>query len=794
MIEHTYQVLGYYRLLDIISKFTSCSLGQSNCLSLRPSNDLKFIDNELKLVSEMRLLLKMEGFLPFSELTDILSLLSISRTEGAYLAPDELIFILGIVDAGQKSKKFFMSQRQLYPGLYLLIKDLPDFETLIKRVKKAISPNGTIKDSASPALKKIREKKVRLRSDLQKRLEDIQGTLGLNTDKQRHPVTIRDGRYIIPLSASRKSRIEGIVHDYSKTRATCFFEPLEVIRDNNRIAELSCEEREEEHRILSGLTAMVRDMSDDIEHTQILIARLDGLYARAGFCEALSCVMPEIVEHGDIHLKGAKNPILLATAVEKAGGGGAIDYPVPVDILMDGQHNILLISGPNRGGKTVTIKTLGLTSLMAQSGIHIPAEEGSRLPLFDHVMANIGDDQDDQAGLSTFSAHAAHLKYLTEHADQKSLIIIDEPGMGTDPDEGAAIAIAVLEFVSKQGSYVAVSTHLNRLKNYGLMNRRAVNASVEFDVENNRPSFKLRYGTPGTSHAFKIAKDVGISSDILAHAREFLDPDEVLLNRLIDKLNRATAKADREKKEANDIKKEFFEAAKEYQDKLNKLESEKKVFLETMSVETKEVINRAKDEFRELINLLKKRKEPAQAYVANRFSDISNALTKHLVPEKESFSEPIEPKIGRRVYHKKLNQEGIIHSVDRSGKRVQLMLGNIKLTADVYDLVSVNVSANKAKRLAVNNKLMPVSRGFEGTSTKELRLIGYRVNDAVKLIDKTIDRALVDGNLTLRIIHGYGTGQLRTAIRTHLGKIACVKKFYSAAQDAGGDAVTVVEI
>ena len=792
MIEHTYQVLGYYRLLDIISKYTSCSLGRSNCLSLRPSNDLKFIDNELKLVSEMRLLLKMEGFLSFSELTDILSLLSISRTEGACLAPDELIFILRIVEAGQKSKKYFMSQRQLYPGLHLLIKDLSDLEILIKRVKKAISSNGAINDSASPALKRIREKKVGLRFDLQKRLEDIQRTFGLNTEKQRHPVTIRDGRYIIPLSTSLKSRIEGIVHDYSKTRATCFFEPLEVIRDNNRMAELSCEERDEERRILSDLTAMVRDMSDDIEYTQTLIAQLDGLYARARFCEALSCVMPEIVEHGDINLRGAVNPILLATAIEKDSAGAGIDSPVPVDILMDEQHNILLISGPNRGGKTVTIKTLGLTSLMAQSGIHIPAEEGSRLPLFDHIMANIGDDQDDQAGLSTFSAHAAHLKYLTEHADQKSLIIIDEPGMGTDPDEGAAIAIAVLEFVSKQGSYVAVSTHLNRLKNYGLMNRRVVNASVEFDAENNRPSFKLRYGTPGTSHAFEIAKDVGISSDILAHAREFLGRDEVLLNRLIDKLNSLTAKAEREKKEADDIKREYFDAVKKYQDKLNKLESEKKVFLETMSVETKEVIDRAKDEFRELINLLKKRKEPAQAYVTNRFSDISNALEEHLVPEreKESLSEPIEPKIGRRVYHKKLKKEGVIQSVDRSGKRVQLMLGNVKFSADVYDLISVN----KEKQSAINNKLMPVSWEFEGASTKELRLIGYRVNDAVKLIDKTIDRSLVAGNLTLRIIHGYGTGQLRTAIRAHLKKMDYVKKFYSAAQDAGGDAVTVVEI
>ncbi|UCF86243.1 MAG: hypothetical protein JSV50_11625, partial [Desulfobacteraceae bacterium] len=415
MKEHTYQVLEFHRLLDILSRYANCPMGKSNCLSLKPTNDLAFIDNELRLVSEMRLLMKVSGFVSLSDLTDILPLLRKSSTEGSYLEPNELLLILTLVQVCNQSKKRIESHRSMSPRMCALVRDIPCCETLVKIVKDAVSSNGSLRDSASPALKKIREKKFRLRSDLQKLLENIQKYAGLFDEGQNHLVTIRDGRYVIALRTDQKSRIEGIIHDYSQTRVTCFLEPVEAITHNNRMAELLQEEKAEERRILIKLTDTVRDLAAELEYSQTLIGRLDGLYARARFSDKLSCVMPEIGEKTSVELKGARNPILLAMSLDTSGDQGAkVNGPVPVDILLDDQRNILVISGPNRGGKTVTLKTLGLMGLMTQTGIHIPAEEGSRVPDFDEIMADIGDDQDIQTGLSTFSAHAAHLSHIVE--------------------------------------------------------------------------------------------------------------------------------------------------------------------------------------------------------------------------------------------------------------------------------------------------------------------------------------------------------------------------------------------
>lgn len=792
MIEHTYQVLGYRRLLDILSHYASCSLGQNCCLSLTPSNDAKSVDNELKLVSEMRLLLKVKGFLSFSGLTEITLILKKSSADGSCLEPEELLCIIKLVEAGQLSKKFLKSNRSLCPGMYGLTRDIPGCEAFLKRSKDSISLNGDIKDSASYALRKIRGKKIRLRSDLNKKLENIQKSRGLVVEGRDNLVTVRDGRYVIALRTDQKSRIEGIIHDYSQTKATCFLEPVEVIQDNNRIAELAREEKAEEFRILAGLTRMVRDITADLEYSQDLLGRLDGLYARARFSEALSCVVPEIGGKHGVELRKARNPILLAMSLDSKGYNRDADPPVPVDILLDGNRNILIISGPNRGGKTVTLKTLGLMSLMTQSGIPIPAEEGSCLPVFDQVIADIGDDQDIQAGLSTFSAHASHLKYIIEHSEHNSLVIIDEPGMGTDPDEGVALAMAILDFFSTKQIFVAVSTHLNRLKTYGLLNKRVVNTSVEFDEEKNCPTFRIKYGSCGISRALDTARDMGMSHEILERAREYLDKDEVQLNRLLEKMNCLIAETNHEKIEAEDAKKRYYSAERKIKDRLITLQAEKRALIEAKRLEAEAAISEAREELKQAINLLKKNKESSQASVTKRYVEVSHELMEHFEPEKdEDFpSVPLEIRKGQVVHHKKLRQNGVVQSVDLSVKRALVMLGKVKVSTEFRDLEVVG----DAQEYGSDETERSVFWGFKGATSEELNVIGYRIDDAIPMIDKKIDRALVEGELILRIIHGFGTGRLREAVRAHLKAVPYVKKICSADPRFGGDAVTVVEL
>ncbi|MEE9612077.1 MAG: Smr/MutS family protein, partial [Desulfatiglandales bacterium] len=758
-------------------------LGQSKCLSLNPVDDPEVIDNEQKLVSEMKLLLYSKGFSSFEGLTDTGPILKSCRADGSYLEPETLLSILRIAEAIKQSEKFISDHQTLCPRLYDLTKDVPLFEKLKETIKKAISPDGAIRDSASALLKKIRRQKTLFRRDLQKKLEDIKRSKGLTSNGDDHLISIRDGRYVIPLRTDLKNRVNGIIHNYSQTQATCFFEPAEVIQDNNRLTELSHHEKEEELRILASLTSTVMDSAEDLDRACMLLGQLDGLRARAQLSQAMKCVRPIMSQDGGIDLRQAKNPILLAL-------DSGEDSTVPVDILLVKDQNVMIISGPNRGGKTVTLKTLGLLSLMAQAGLHIPAAEGSTLPVFKNIMAEIGDDQDILAGLSTFSAHVMHLKSMMEHADQESLIIIDEPGMGTDPDAGAALAMAVMDELSQKGSLVAVSTHSNRLKTYGLLNEKAKNVCMEFDAATNRPTFTLRYGTPGTSYAFEIARDSGIRPTVLDRAKEYLDEDEVRLNRLIDKLNRLTQKATLEKEEAEHIKTKYHSAREKVLETIVNLESRNKTLLEEKRNEADQLIKQAREEFKGLINTLKERGESAQATAKKGYDQIRENLVDNLSigEERGKQVEINEFKKGRLVRHKRLRQEGTILSLDTYNSKAMIMAGNVKLSVDLQDLEVVSTG----KGLGETESSRPTPFRASGGSAREINLIGYRVADALPLIDKMLDRAAIEGELSLRIIHGYGTGALKAAIREHLRNFPYVKKISGADPQSGGEAITVV--
>ncbi|OGP97847.1 MAG: hypothetical protein A2Z39_04135 [Deltaproteobacteria bacterium RBG_19FT_COMBO_46_9] len=785
MIKHTYHVLEFYKLLQILSGYASGPLGRSDCLSLSPSKDLQVIENEQRLVSEMKLLLTLKGFLPLEGLIDIVPIMKSCHAEGTYLEPEMILSILRTIEASEQAKRSILSQRHICEGLYDLVKDISICGDLRESIKKSIHPNGTIKDTASHDLKKLRRRKTDLRRELQRRLEEIKDAIDTGLEGDGHLITIRDGRYVIPIRTDKKQRLQGIVHDYSHTHATCFFEPIEVMDDNNRISELNHLVKEEELKVLIGLTSMIRARTEDLTFNQLILGKLDGLYARARFSEVLNGVRPIMEKDGRIDLRQAVNPIL--ACITSKG-----DAPVPLDIHLDRDVNVMIISGPNRGGKTVTLKTLGLLCLMAHAGLHIPANEGSRLPFLYNILAEIGDDQDIQAGQSTFSAHISHLGYMIEHADKDSLIIIDEPGMGTDPDEGSALAMAVLDDLAQKDALIAVSTHYNRLKTYGLLEERAKNACMEYDDAIGRPTFILRYGAPGTSYAFEMALNHGIGKGLLSRAKDYLDKDGVHLNRLIDKLNNLRYETEIEKSKAEHVRQKYASAKKSMLKAIERVESERRQILRGKRDEADRLIKESREEIKTVINSFKEKQRPSQASVQKRYDDIIGRLINGLpIPEnREEAGQNRFFKTGQMVRHNGLNLEGSILSLDSINSKAVIIAGNVKFSARLEDLTIISDSP-ESKSDGLSGI---ISHRISGSTPREINLIGYRVEEALSLIDRIIDRSMIEGDMSIRIVHGHGTGRLKAAIRDHLRGFSCVKRVVGEDLEHGGEAITIVEL
>ncbi len=776
MTKNSLQVLEYYRLLEIISNYTKSPLGKNYILSLTPVSDPIEIESRLKLLSEIREFLNVKGNISVIEISPLDKLLNKTKTKGIYLTPEEIFSIKRLLGNALEIRKFILSEGREYKRLCQLVRSIPDLKDLFSLLDKSISDTGNIKDSASPKLKKIRERKALYRSRLQKRLEEILAKKGISD----FHISIRDGRFVVGINSSNRSNLKGIFHGYSQSKATSFIEPVEIVDENNRMAELESEEKEEERKILVSLTEKIAEKRDEIKDAQNIIAKIDALCAQARFCDLISCIMPEICDEDLIEIKGARNPLL--TYLSKEG----ISECVPIDLILDKKKRILIISGPNRGGKTVSLKTLGLLILMAQTGIHIPAEEGSRFRAFKKIMAEIGDEQDLQSGMSTFSAHVLHLKEIIEEADKDSLIIIDEPGMGTDPIEGAALSMAILDTLIERGSFVAISTHLNRIKLYGLGNPNVMSASVEFDLEKRTPTYRLKYGSPGVSMGFEIAKQIGIPEDILKKAKEYVSENEYELSRSIEILNRLIKDIEKDREEFIRLKEKY---TKMYED----LNRQKKELIESAKKEVASIISDAKKEALRILDSIKEESNVSAKQILSRVSNITQDISSKLRTDTEDTSQPQnqlrEIKEGQIAYHRGLKSKVVVSSYNPDKNKVLISLGNIRLWTDLNSLEPIIMEEEQESEILEKDE----SETYEGTYMPEINVVGCRVEDAIRIISKAIDDALLKGSPGVRIIHGVGTGRLRKAIREYLKNIPQVKEIRGEDNIYGADAITIVE-
>lgn len=793
MIEHSLRVLEYYRLLDILSHYAASPLGRSDCLSRKPLRDLESVKAEQRLVSEMKELLLVKGFVSLSNLADLRPVLKKAGKDGSYLEPKELLSINNLLRVSHQAKNWIHNASDLCPSLGDIIDNIPECSDLSRKIGKSISEDGGISDDASPSLASLRSQRVALRRGVEKKLDNILSRLDLSEEKL---ISMRDGRYIVSIRTDKKNYLTGIVHSYSRTHSTCFMEPLAVVEENNQLVELTDKEREEERRVLEGLTRLVSDASSELITCLEIMGRIDGLFARAEFSKAIHGISPILSSENVIYLLDALNPILLSLYLESSREERTanVEKVIPVEISLNAEKSILIISGPNRGGKTVALKTTGLLALMAQAGMHIPAAEGSRIGVFDNILAQIGDEQDIAMGLSTFSARMEHLKEILEEASESSLVILDELGTGTDPEEGTSLAMAILDYLSEQGSLTAISTHYQKLKGYGLINKNAQNASVEFDYEKGKPTFRLLTGMPGVSHAIEIARDIGLMPETIDKAAAYLGKERGGSDLMIEDLAQMLEQVKKEKDAVTIAKEEYTLSKKRLDEERAFLGEHITELLDQKKKEAEGILAKAKSEFSTAIEFIKEKGPAGQAEATKRYLKAKGDLVEVMaeMTEPEWSGNHVAFSAGQTVYHKQSKKSGVLLDVDETSAKARIKIGNVKLTVDSCELIPDPEASPQQEKDNRTGKQWSISSS--SMDQKDLNLIGYTVADALPLVDKMIDQALVHGYTRVKIIHGVGSGTLRKAIREHLEENLNVRDFNSGGRDRVNDGITIVEL
>ena len=645
-------------------------------------------------------------------------------------------------------------------------------------------------DNASPKLKDIRRSITRQNDSIKNRLNNILNSADNKTYLQDAIVTIRDGRYVVPVKAEHRGRFPGIVHDQSSTGATIFIEPQVIVNLNNELRELELAEQAEIERILAELSSAVAEHFHPIMNNQKLLITLDVIFAKGKLSVRMKGESPEVAGEGELVLKQARHPLIDA---KKA---------VPIDVSVGGDYTTLVVTGPNTGGKTVTLKTVGLLTVMAQSGLHIPAAGTSRIPVFEEVFADIGDEQSIEQSLSTFSSHMKNIVSILKEADDKSLVLLDELGAGTDPTEGAALAISVLENLKSWGAYTIATTHYNELKKYALSTEGVENGSMEFDVATLSPTYRLLTGVPGKSNAFEIARKLGLSESLIERAQQLLERGDIEFEDVIDNIERDRKKAEEAREEAVRIS----AAVRKQQEEMNKRE-------EALKAREEEVLRKAKEEARGILkeakeiasdvskelrelNKLDSMGERNRQFDRNRtrLREAEGRVAEKLV--KRVNQSPVNASklsVGDRVKVLTLDQVGEILTLPDEKGDLQVKIGIMKANINVEDLMFMGEDEN-SKNSGKSGRYGQLYKSKAQSISMSINLQGKNLEDAIMDMDKYLDDAYIAGLKEVTVIHGRGEGILKEGLRKVLRKHKLAASYRKGKYDEGGDGVTIVTL
>jgi len=794
------KALEYDKIRELLKKHTASRLGTARVDALKPSYDVDKIRYLQTLCSEVKFFHELYGGIPLGGLTDVRASLNHAAKVGAMLDTEELLNVRKVAQIPTDIHKAFKKRdRDEFPNLFSIVDALPEFSALVEAIAYCINPDGIILDRASPELRAVRRKLSRLRENVHQKLEATLRSPEHQKAIQEPVITSRNNRYVIPIKQEARASFRGVVQGQSTSGATFFIEPLDIVQMNNELHEAAEAEHREIRRILLDLTDRVRENLHELELALDLLAELDFLNAKARFSLALNAVEPKINTRGYIKLIEARHPLLefhlqSAKASDSDDGEDLPDRVVPTNVHIGDTFNTLIITGPNTGGKTVVLKTVGLLTLMAQSGLHIPAEHGSKTAVFDMVFADIGDDQGIEQSLSTFSSHITKIAEMLKkinHAEH-SLVLLDEIGAGTDPSEGTALGMALLDWLGKRQVNTLVTTHYGALKAYAHTQAHIENASMEFDWKTLRPSYRLQVGVPGSSNAIKIAERLGIPPEILDEAEAHLGSNTVavedLLVRLQETQNEMDVARNRLQRELRDA-----EAARQKHNELfQHLKSERHQLKQEAEDEARSIVAGARRTVENLVTDIRK-EQASKVSIQNAFSKIETTK-KSLQPKQPKKQQPkrrkIKVSVGDKVRVKKLGKFGEVTAIKPRGKMpLQILVGNMQMQAAYHDIDSVR-SKQEVSRLSTS--VLDIQYSKANSISDELNIHGMLVKEALDITDKYLDDAYLAGLPAVRILHGKGTGALRNAVHGELRGNPHIAKYQCAPYDQGGEGVTVV--
>jgi len=797
------ELLEFDRLKDIVSRSTTCAPGRRAIEALAPHQDADALNAEFTLIREAVAYLREGHELGFGSMADPEKWLARLSVPASVLAPAELLDAVSLTDAAAGVRQTFKGDAGKHPRLSERAAALGDFRSLTTAIRRAVMPNGEISDDASPQLKRIRANIVQGRDKIQRSLESILRARSAPAGEDY--ITLRGDRFVIPVRASERRGVPGVVHGASGTGQTVFVEPLEAIDLNNRLVQLGEDETAEIARILEDLTERVRLDRGPLEAAAASLAHLDSVFARARFAREYDCAAPEFLSGNSLRLESARNPVLEATL--RPQGRKA----VPLSLAMGGDETVLVVSGPNTGGKTVSLKTVGLAALSAQSGIPVAAGR-AELPVFDRVLADIGDEQSIAADLSTFSAHMLNLKSMLEVASERSLILVDEMGTGTAPEEGAALAVALLEEFRARRALTLATTHHDRLKAYASTTPGIVNAAMEFDEENLRPTYRLLVGVPGTSSGIEIARRLGLPARVIDHARAGLSPESREARDLIAYLHRS-------RDEMEEVKRQAREELSQLESERRKLQTEwverqkkriaelERSFAETQKRLEAEVARLAEDvKDRALRAQLEKQAGRRLGKIASDSrAEADAAVVDALAASQadlgiavETAGKPVAPEAlsaGVRVHVKTFKQPVVFRRHD--GRTAEVEAGPLRMKVPLADITGIADESKSAKPDAGTARSRGITvhtQAGAAPAAEEINVIGLTVEQATERVDKFIDEAALAGKPSVRIIHGHGTGALRRGLAEFLSAHPLVESIRHEAEDRGGTAITVAEL
>lgn len=791
MNEKSLRVLEYNKIIDLLKKKASSSLGLKYIESLVPNTDFIEVKSMLEETSEAQSIIIKRGSVALEGIHDIED--KVKRAYiGASLDPGSLIMIADTLRVARRLKNSLSSSDEEdfnYPIIQSLSNSLYVYKDIEDQIYTAIISEVEISDNASSTLRDIRRRISQKNQSIRSKLNSIISSTTYQKYLQDAIISLRGDRFVVPVKAEYRSQVAGIVHDQSSSGATLFIEPMTIVEMNNELRQLKLGEQEEIERILSELSAMVGEVSEHLISNQEILGRLDFAFSKGKLSIQMRGIEPTLNEDKYLNIKNGRHPLLDKKKV------------VANTIYLGRDFHTLVITGPNTGGKTVTIKTVGLFALMTQSGLHIPADYGSSMCVYDNVFADIGDEQSIEQSLSTFSSHMTNIVSILQSVTADSLVIFDELGAGTDPVEGAALAIAVLEDINSVGAKCIATTHYSELKNYALTKSGVENAAVEFDIETLSPTYKLLIGVPGKSNAFEISRKLGLSDYVISRAKEYINTDNIALEDVLQNVEKNRIKAVEDREEAERLKEEIERLKVEYDEKLEKLISQRDKMVEKAKSEAFSIIRQAKEEVDIIIKELRNLEQERASKEKNRkIEELRKELTssmgslqptvKSMIVPKVSNKEIKDLKQGEEVKVITLNQNGSVVSVDKKRKEAVVQIGIMKMTLPFKSLQKTrkDVSTN------VTKSTRNIIRSKSGNIKNEVDLRGLNLEEAIMEVEKYLDDAYVAGLESVTVIHGIGTGVLKAGLQDVLRRNRHVKSQRGGQYGEGGAGVTIVKL